>query len=216
MSGFCAVCCAILWARAWACCTVCGRACCALAATHTTATMTPTMIRLARFMSVSLPDHATRRIADSLIKLVDLISRCADVFQQAGPSFDGLNRPFFEFPELLRLALPRSGVNLGVRDGHVQFDNVVCRPVITLFEDHVYAVRITKVIDPGSFIDTGSRYDKRVAVPTTSRISPPSREIRIHKRLTSIGPDRMKAVAPIEMLIQPVRRNYALHRIAID
>src|SRR5262249_42750763 len=143
MSGFCAVCCAILWARACASCTVCGRVCCGLAATHTTTAMTPKMIRLASFMSVLLlPNHAPRGIADSLIELVDLISRCAEVFQQAGPSFDGLNRPFLEFPEFLRLALPRSGVNLGVRDSHVQFENVVCSPAITLFEDHVHAVGI--------------------------------------------------------------------------
>src|SRR5262249_44996277 len=79
-----------------------------------------------------------------------------------------------------------------------------------------HAVGITEVIDPGSLIDTGSRYYERVAVPPTSRISPPSREIGIYKRLTPVGPDGTKAISPFEVLIQPVGENNELHRIGID
>ena len=43
----------------------------------------------------------------------------AEVFQKTGPSFDRLDRAFLQLSELLGLAFPRAGVNLGIRDGHV-------------------------------------------------------------------------------------------------
>src|SRR5438309_9105966 len=163
-----------------------------------------------------LVNHTARRIPDSLIELIDFIGRRADVLQKARPSIDALDRSFFDFPELLGLALPWRGIYLRIGNGHVQLENIVCDSAITLFQDHIDAVRVTEVVDPGSFIDTGRRHNERVAIPVACRVSPPSRQIWIHERFTSIGPDGAKTIAPFEVLVNPVGQNDKFYGIGVD
>ena len=59
-------------------------------------------------------------------------------------------------------------------------------------------------------------HDERVAIPASSRISPPSWQIGIHERFASIGPDRAKAIAPFKVLVDPVGQNDELHRIGVN
>src|SRR5213594_2203642 len=171
------------------------------------------------FCGYSLPvlvKYPACRIADSLIELIDFIGRRADILQKAWPSFDALDDSFFDSPELFGLALPRCRIYLRIGDGHVQLDDVVCNPAIPLFQDHINAVRVTEVVDPGSFINAGRRDDERVAFPAACRVSPPSRQIGIHERFSSIRPDGAKTIAPFKVLINPVRQDDELYGIGVN
>src|SRR5262245_59477771 len=156
-------------------------------------------------------NHTTRRITDSFIELIDFIGGGTDVFQNPCPSLDALDCSLFQSPELLCLALPWAHVNLRIGDGHIQFKNIVCGPAIALFQNHIDAVWIAEVIHPGPFIDACGRDNECVAIPARGRVPPPSRQIRVHERLTSIGPDSAQAIAPFEVLVDPVRENNKFH-----
>src|SRR5580700_974783 len=99
-----------------------------------TATLEPPSIHQpkARAIYVHLVHNAARRIPDSFVKQFDIISRRADIFQQSRPALDGLD-VLLRYPaKLLGLAFPRSRIDLGISDGHVQLQDVVRDPTIPL------------------------------------------------------------------------------------
>jgi len=76
--------------------------------------------------------------------------RRAGVFHHAGPAIDGSDLLRLQMMETLRIAHSRFGINLGIRNRPIEFEDVVVGALVALLEMHLLAVRVTEMIDPGS------------------------------------------------------------------
>ena len=72
------------------------------------------------------------------------------------------------------------------------------------------------MIHPGSLVHARCRDDESIPVPTAGRISPPSRLIGVHQRLTPIGPDGAHSISPLELLNDPIRQSDHFDWIGIN
>src|SRR6185369_14489606 len=76
-------------------------------------------------------------------------------------------------PEGLLLAHPRLAVRLGRINHHVELQRVAIDAMVTLLERHIFAHRITEMIEPRPFVETERLYDECIAVPLADRVAHP-------------------------------------------
>src|SRR5436309_3191449 len=81
---------------------------------------------------------------------------------------------------------------------------------VALFEAHRVAMRITILIEPGSFIKIERVNDECVSLPLTGGVAVPPREVvqvlGIFRKYSSIRPDFAQYSMPLEKLQQPALR----------
>src|ERR1700685_2057215 len=77
-------------------------------------------------------------------------------------------------------------------------------------------MRITKMIDPRSFVHAGCYDHKGVSVPFAGRISAPPRLVRILGEFASVGPYGAHSISPLELLKNLVREDIHLQWVGID
>src|SRR5262245_60134991 len=78
-------------------------------------------------------------------------------------------------PKILGFAHPRLGINLWIGDRHNELHVVSVETVITLFEPHLIAMRITEVVEPCSLVKSIGLDYKRVSFPFAHRPTEHSR-----------------------------------------
>src|ERR1051326_4459809 len=91
-------------------------------------------------------------------------------------------------PKILGFADPWLRINHRVRQRHDERHVVAIEAVITLLERHFIAVRITEVVEPGSFIKAIGSHHELIAFPLPYGPAEHS-WVRLFRKFAAIGPD---------------------------
>src|SRR5260370_866267 len=117
---------------------------------------------------------------------------------------DLLKNRHFRPDERYLVAYPWRRIRLRIGKSHVQLQGIKVHALVALHEVHLIAVRITKMIEPGSIVITNGLNDECVSLPPANRVPVPTR-IRIFRKWPPIGPDGAPQIVILHMLQHPVR-----------
>src|SRR5262249_54185165 len=118
---------------------------------------------------MSLRLLAAGRITDQTIELVFFGWYAINLFI---PRFLELERIQFEN---LAIALPRLGVVLRIGEDHGEFERVRGNAAIAFLQPHFIRMWITKLIEPGPFVEPNGIHDERIVFPSADRVTVPLR-----------------------------------------
>src|SRR5438128_186622 len=144
----------------------------------------------------TLVRHATRRVSDSLVK-IPFIDRRTDSLQETVPGVQG--QLLFRDPlENVLLRYPWRLIYRRVVNRQDHFQGIRTHTPEPLLHPHFGAVRISKMVEPGSFV-VSQRVDKKcISFPPPDVVSVPGRHenIDVLWKFPSIRPDFPQGPGP--------------------